>query len=69
MSDEEKIEETLKEIEESTDISVSELAAVSGSTSFCLFVGFGNEPDAEFFSDESRGACAYAGVTMAKFDL
>lgn len=59
MSDEEKIEETLKEIEETAELSEEELDAVAGG--FCIMIGVHDGADAEC-GDADFYACAYLGV-------
>ncbi len=48
------------------ELSDAELDGLAGG-SICIFVGFGDDPDAEVIDDSNGGACAYVGVTLANW--
>lgn len=48
------------------ELSDVELDGVAGG-SICIFIGFGDEPDADATDETNGGACAYVGVTLANW--
>ena len=51
----------------SHELSDAELDGLVGG-SICIFIGFGDEPDADATDETNGGACAYVGVTLANWD-